>query len=886
VRPRRWSHRGVVLARGFALGAGLLSEPEIARRLLALWAPGVQVYRTGRFWIALLAEPVLVACNEAIGEPLVRVAGVLSAVPLAPDQASQLAGAALVLADAGRIDAIGQAELEPVDLSTWLDADWECVPGSPLGDPPAAPQPIAPAAIDPHAALGVPPAAPEREAVLAEIARRERGRSGAPDGSQPGLLSWLRSWWRSTAGARGTSGRAAGRGAGGPAASGTGAWARLRRWLSGALARSRLGLALGRRQARYLAELQDLFARGDVDEALRRALPTTTRAGDAHRLAFGLPGTRSSLELRLKRPEGRAGVMLVGGNWFDTLRETYARTARQLAAQGRIPEAAFVLLELLDDPEDCVRLLEEHGFVRRAAQIAEARELAPGLTVRLWFLAGEHERAVAVARRTGAFADAVARLDRTHPREAAALRMLWADSAADAGDYGAAVSIAWQVDEARHLVDVWMDRAIAAGGIGGAAMLGRLLDRHPDRLPSVAARLVELAEPTRREERLALAAGLVQNPGDAGRVVARPLLRALVRDAAERPEQRVRDALARVSRLEGGLVRADLPSLMGLEASADGAEASPIALVLEAIDTGPLDIRQAVPLPDRRVLLALGELGAALIDRHGVMVHRFAPPCEELVVADSGLRALALCTRSRTTVVHKLDLETRRSAPWGELDGMMTFAPSYDGSIWFAATSQELWGFDAQADRMLSLWHIGGVRAGMLSRSRDRLLVVTGLYDPDPNGRELWHYELPGPVLRRRQPWRPTNKESIPADIAVDGRSVEVSMTEEGPLRALLVAADPTRAVEIPVGKSRFHARGVAVAAERDTEVTIHLLDDDGRARAKIELRGSTRVSFGIAERAIAFADDRGRVLVIAGDGREILANLRPELPGRRARRS
>ena len=80
-------------------------------------------------------------------------------------------------------------------------------------------------------------------------------------------------------------------------------------------------------------------------------------------------------------------------------------------------------------------LREEHHFS------AEDRKLPPGLIIRLWFLAGEKERALLVARQTGAFADAVERLACTDVAQARALRRAWAEMLASAGHLSGAVEV-------------------------------------------------------------------------------------------------------------------------------------------------------------------------------------------------------------------------------------------------------------------------------------------------------------------------------------------------------------------------------------------------------------------------------------------------------------
>src|SRR5947208_1315692 len=82
-----------------------------------------------------------------------------------------------------------------------------------------------------------------------------------------------------------------------------------------------------------------------------------------------------------------------------------------------------------------IAFLEKHGQHRLAAELAESRDLPAGMVVRQWFLARDVRRAIRLAEERGAFADAIARLERTHRSEAQALRMLWAERLASKGDY-------------------------------------------------------------------------------------------------------------------------------------------------------------------------------------------------------------------------------------------------------------------------------------------------------------------------------------------------------------------------------------------------------------------------------------------------------------------
>src|SRR5262249_3706532 len=145
----------------------------------------------------------------------------------------------------------------------------------------------------------------------------------------------------------------------------------------------------------------------------------------------------------------------------------------RLEREGRIDEAAFVLAELLRESAEAVAFLERHGRLRLAAELAEARALPPGLLVRQWVLAGDVDPALRIARRRGAFADALVRME-NHER-APALRVVWAETLAEAGDFAAAVDVIWPVESARRIGAAWVEHAIAQGGVPAARMLAKKL---------------------------------------------------------------------------------------------------------------------------------------------------------------------------------------------------------------------------------------------------------------------------------------------------------------------------------------------------------------------------------------------------------------------------
>lgn len=216
---------------------------------------------------------------------------------------------------------------------------------------------------------------------------------------------------------------------------GPSAWGKLSDWM---LRNTLLGEWMRQRKAEYVRRLFEMFEEGDLHEALRHAIPLSKDMGEGAREALGLPGPREQLTLQTQSSGATGSVFAGGPDLYSALQQRYRDAFRRFEREGRLDEAAFVLAELLGAVEEAVSFLERHGRFKLAAELAEGRKLAHGIVVRQWFLAGDVARAVAIARRSGAFEDAVARLERSNPPEARALRLLWAETLAEAGDYARA----------------------------------------------------------------------------------------------------------------------------------------------------------------------------------------------------------------------------------------------------------------------------------------------------------------------------------------------------------------------------------------------------------------------------------------------------------------
>ena len=77
---------------------------------------------------------------------------------------------------------------------------------------------------------------------------------------------------------------------------------RLDAWLARVLDTTRLGAIIGQRQADYLARLMDMFERGDLDAALKHAMPLGgTAVPGQTQPTLGVPSPRESLDISLRR---------------------------------------------------------------------------------------------------------------------------------------------------------------------------------------------------------------------------------------------------------------------------------------------------------------------------------------------------------------------------------------------------------------------------------------------------------------------------------------------------------------------------------------------------------------------------------------------------------
>ena len=515
-----------------------------------------------------------------------------------------------------------------------------------------------------------------------------------------------------------------------------------RQWLARLAIATQLSQLLGRAQAEYMRKMLDMFESGDLEEALRHAIPLGSEDQSLGQ-AFGTPSARD--DLSLSRTTAGAASIHFGADMDAHLRRLYRQTFEKLDRAGRIDEAVFVLAELLKSRQEALDYLEKHARYQQAAELALAWDSPADVIVRLHCLAGDWRVAVAVARRDKAFANAVLQLEKRWPDAAARLRQEWAQTLVTSGDWLGAVDALWPVATERALAAQWLLTAEAAGGRLGARALVKRAVLLPDTWVDCAERLQTLRDdPEQHDERHAVVHALLalsERPAQVLQLARTILPAVLVDQSGPHGQLNKGDVQRLVTVAADPWLQADLPS-----AALPAMTMQRLGLVATALkgqlpDAGNLAILDAVALDDGRHLVALGEAGAAIVDSRARIVARFAVPAERIVIAHNRQMALVLAQRDRVSRVSRLDLAKRQVLDLGMAE-LAHVAMEFDGMAWTVASGTRLRVLDTQHGLNEVLWQVADLPGQVRSLSVNANVEQVLLEDMRGNF-ELWRYSLP-----------------------------------------------------------------------------------------------------------------------------------------------
>ncbi|WP_405363149.1 bpX6 domain-containing protein [Kitasatospora sp. NBC_00085] len=937
--------RATVTAAGYLLDVPVIGAAEAAARVLTRWQDGAVLRELpdGR-WLFTLAAAVEVRADRAPGLPVERAeSGALVAV--GTDRREMRAGRLAFIA-AGLTITHDISELPELDPSGWLDPTGVALhrprpvggAAEPVAEPveeavPQRPQP------DLRPAAGIRPSSARARRLTGDAPAGARRRSFVRPG--PGTLAakvgpaayWLalvltlgamlmaaasfvgivadRSFRpggflivlavglaaaRRRVGATETTAAA---GAASPAAPAPGRPRSARRpRLGGLLARLAMRTPAARlvrgRHARYLHELTRAFEQRRWEDALRDAVPVAGAkpAGGKSWLSLGLP-RRYTGELRATPKAAGAGGAspLSGPTVHEHLAGLYRHAAEALEREGRVDEAAFVLADLLNAPAEAVAVLIRNGRTAQAAELAEGRDLAADLVVRLWWRAGEREHAVRIAHRRGAFATAVERLTATYPQAARELRAAWAAHCREAGDRLGTVEAAWPDEALRPTIAADLRDAVALGGPARGRALPYLLALGAgEATRALALAVLDGDGDPRATGRSALAAALADLPAAdpaADRELATAAARAVVRDGGFGGVHARKAESALAERL---LKRADPLAAADLARPRQPARPAGAAPAYTAAEwPGTLPVLDAALLGSGALLVACGQAGVRLLTADGRTKARWDVPADHLVLADHGGSALLVAGYGRVREIARLDLVTRAARPWTTLR-VRQIAPSFDGRHLITEDEDGIAVLDTLAPRPTVVWRElgdGQRLVGRIARTAGSCaaVVVSALPDGSPLT-ELWRWDLPGWELRSR----------LRLDEATTAPDVSVALASEGLLTAH-VQEHPDRTTLVRTDESAGPATEMTVAGlapygptvDGDHwALTVPLADGTG---ALVHL-GAAPAAEPTATAVFPHADPpyaglrghagavthwhrSGRVLATSADGATLLANLR-----------
>lgn len=750
----------------------LIGETEARRRILAHWQRGASVHRAGGGYLLTLARPRFADCAALDGLALCRAGQLLSSAPLAADEQAALAPGACLLVRGAHILACTLGEAERVDPAAWIDTS-AIVIRQPLKVPESKVQ-VSLGTPEESKSLReildnviAPPSArqakflreseagkPAREPGLAGAAAAAVAGAGLAAAAGAGML--VRMLTKLLGGARAGTPGAAGGGRG--AADGEGRAGPDPKWkraLMNSLARlanaTQLSKVLGWRQAAYLQKMVEMFERGDVQEALRHAIPL---GGDAElqRQMLGMPTRRSSLDI--SAPGGTTPAIHLDVKVQEFLRQKYRALFARLEREGRIDEATFVLAELLKSPLEAVDYLERNQRFKQAAQLAEKLQLAPEVALRLWFLAGDAERAIRIARLSGAFADAVRKLELAQHSGASALRMEWAVYLAARGDLAEAADAIWPLGAQRGQALAWLLEAERHGGTPGARALVRKLALMPEALAESVAQIESMldaagADGAQVRTTLGVELSRLEVHSAATRRLAAELLRPLLADRSAGHNLMERPAFTKLMQLaDAGVFESDLPAIpFAATPAATALRSADTPLQVHGGEAGLLAIHDARRLPGGHYLLALGEGGLLRVTAAGKHVVHFPVPAYHLVLSANGLRALALARRGDVVRAARIDLGNCKVSDW-IAHPIDAWAAQYDGVIWNAVIDNRIVAIDTTQDRLAVVWQVADLPGKVIdfhdNGNSQTILIAAG------DTLEQWRYMLPARRMSQR----------------------------------------------------------------------------------------------------------------------------------------
>ncbi|ABC29562.1 conserved hypothetical protein [Hahella chejuensis KCTC 2396] len=764
MKAKKLLHQGVLDCQGLLLepGSGNANLDGLKRQILENWIPGAFLYELDGCWALVWPQPRELNCQQISAYALVRYGDTLSTTPLQEGQFTANAPLQWLLRQhAGDLARLSLHKEKLRAPSEFIAINrYRVLTVEPLGEinpPEVAIQHVDSNVRQVFKGAGLQASQAQQETLEA----LKQSQSGASSG--PTLSGLVRA---ALSGLFGQSGGNRPATASGPSRPSGSPWSRMRDAVSMYLMTTRMGAFLGRKQAQHLHKMMELFEQGLLEEALKNAIPLQD-IRDAFergpgRPAFGAPDSRQSLSLSTQR-QNSGGSVYVQDESMSLLERTYEQAFKRLDAAGKVEEAAFVLADLLRKYERAVDYLEKHGRFKLAAELAEGQQLFPARVVRQWLLAGDIERAIAIVRQTGCHKNVLDLLQRHAPEEADRMRWEFASLQAAEGDFHAAVTLAWPLEDKRAEVIDWISKAVSEGGDNAAKLLVYYLKSgHPANAQTYLTEVLRILSTDQAEYvnvRYTLIQELSTSSGadakqEAVRLAARTAVRALLNELSAGHAQYDKRLLQRLLGVAADpLLSHEITALsLGAAGRSQGealyTRVQPLEYGLtKGAGAAILDI---CPLHNGGFLIARGDAGLFMHNALGQCIHSWSVGARALVGSDHGNRALVLDRNESFIKAQYFDLAGRSVRRWLELKADR-IADSFDGGQWIAAEGVSLWSLDVLNPQRTALWSISDLPGQVVALNRTPR-SLTLLVQSSEDAFELWRYRLPHFFLRARDP--------------------------------------------------------------------------------------------------------------------------------------
>ena len=522
---------------------------------------------------------------------------------------------------------------------------------------------------------------------------------------------------------------------------------RWRNWVTQMALLTKASKLIGASHANYLKKLMDKFESGDLQEALRHAIPL----GDGTQsLGQALGRLQPRNNLTISRYTAAASSVSFGDQIEAHLRKLYRQAFERLDRMGKHEEAAFVLADLLRNKQEALDYLLNHDRLSLATELALSWDMPADTIIRLLCLAGEFEKAVLIAKRDNAFAAAIATLQ-NKPDIAKKLRYLWADYLISQGNWLDAVEAIWPIQTEQSLAIEWLKKAESSYGELGVRATIQLLIKSPEDSQRCAKSLLTLIEnPSNADYRNNIAANILNVN------VRHQLLSLLIAklipwiwiDSANRQSTLSNKQLDKLLMLcSDALLKMDIPSTKNKISETLLHITLASNLLITAPSIGQQSIEDIVMLSNNRMLIALGEPGLIIVNENMQRCMQYAIPCNRIVLSESRQVVLLIQTLDERSKVTRLDLVTHEKLDLGILD-IDLFAPEFDGVKWVITSRDRYLVIDTSTKELQTLWSLSDLQ-GKIIRISSNTNHESLMINKEDNV-EIWTYSLPSRRLYKK----------------------------------------------------------------------------------------------------------------------------------------